>query len=71
MLHTDHEPLKFLRDQKQLTDRQFRWVQYMEKFNYAIKYCKGSRNPADAPSRRPDYELPTLAVLQGGEGDAS
>jgi len=29
---------------------------YLASFDFEIKYYKGTDNPADSPSRRPDYE---------------
>lgn len=61
-LYTDHAPLQYLQSQPKLNDRQFRWVQQLQRYDFTVKYRRGTKNPADAPSRRPDY----LNVLQGG-----
>src|SRR4029077_12643458 len=53
---------------KELNGRQARWAERLSAFDFVIQHRPGSRNPADAPSRRPDYErerashtmLPTL-----------
>ena len=51
----DHANLKYFIITTVLSRRQVRWAQYLSAFNFRIVYRKGSENPADAPSRRPDY----------------
>src|SRR4029077_17086945 len=41
---------------KELNGRQARWAERLSAFDFVIQHRPGSRNPADAPSRRPDYE---------------
>ena len=41
--------------QPKLNGRQARWCIYLAPYNF-IKHRAGKLNPADAPSRRPDYE---------------
>jgi hypothetical protein len=52
-----------------LSRRQARWAQALSAYDFTITYRPGKANPADGPSRRPDYEpeqdqenimLPTL-----------
>ena len=52
----DYENLKYFMITKKLNRRQARWAQYLTSFDFDILYRKGSLNPADDPSRRPDYE---------------
>jgi hypothetical protein len=40
---------------KYLKSRQARWAIYLSSFDFEIYYRKGSTNPADTLSRRPDY----------------
>ncbi len=66
---TDHNNLRGFMKQKELTPRQARWALRLATFDFEIFHRAGKLNPADAPSRRPDYEgtsplntklLPTL-----------
>ena len=72
-LHTDHAPLQYLQSQPKLNDRQFRWVQQLQRYHFTVKYRRGSKNPADAPSRRPDYlnALKCGSALGGEEANIS
>ena len=40
----------------ELNRRQARWAEKLAAFDFTIQHRPGSKNPADAPSRRPDYE---------------
>ncbi|KAL0386009.1 UNVERIFIED_CONTAM: Retrovirus-related Pol polyprotein from transposon.6 [Sesamum radiatum] len=52
VIHTDHESLKYLKDQGKLSKRHMKWVEFIESFPYVIKYKKGKENiVADALSR--------------------
>ena len=66
---TDHNNLKGFMKQKELNSRQARWALKLAAYDFEIFHRAGKLNPADAPSRRPDYEgssplntklLPTL-----------
>ena len=51
--HTDHEPLTWLDNQKHLSRRQARWIEFLGEFTFKILYVKGDKNVvADALSRR-------------------
>lgn len=52
---TDHNNLRYFNTTKVLSRRQARWAEYLAAFDFNIEYRPGSKNPADAPSRRPDY----------------
>lgn len=57
---TDHNNLRYFMETKYLESRQARWAMYLAAYDFQIMYRKGSANPADGPSRRPDYvEGPT------------
>jgi hypothetical protein len=58
---------------KELNGRQARWAEKLARFDFIIEHRPEKTNPADAPSRRPDYKmseverasiaLPTLRLL--------
>jgi RNase H-like domain found in reverse transcriptase/Reverse transcriptase (RNA-dependent DNA polymerase)/Integrase zinc binding domain/Chromo (CHRromatin Organisation MOdifier) domain len=52
---TDHKNLKGFVNQKSLSGRQARWAIILAPYDFTIKHHPGKNNPADAPSRRPDY----------------
>jgi len=57
---TDHKALEFFKTQSQLSNRQFRWIDYMSHFDFDITYVKGEYNKvADCLSRY--YESNTAA----------
>ncbi|CRG88523.1 Retrotransposable element Tf2 155 kDa protein type 3 [Talaromyces islandicus] len=67
---TDHSNLRYFATTKELSRHQARWAEYLSAFDFNIEYRPGSKNPADAPSRRPDYmdgveeDTTTLPTLQ-------
>jgi len=38
VIHSDHKPLKYIRGQCKLNKRHAKWVEFLEKFPYVIKY---------------------------------
>ena len=61
---SDHKGLEFLADAKVLNQRQARWSEFFNRFDFVIKYRAGSKNcQADALSRRADY-VPSEAELK-------
>jgi hypothetical protein len=53
IIHSDHEPLKYLRMQNKLNCKHAKWVEFIESFPYIIKNKKGKDNViADALSHR-------------------
>ena len=52
---SDHENLKRFMSQTSLNGRQARWLIHLAPYDFTIHYRKGHLNPADGPSRRPDY----------------
>ena len=66
---TDHNNLKGFMNVQVLSGRQARWAMKLAAYDFVIRHRAGKTNPADAPSRRPDYQgvntevqrlLPTL-----------
>ena len=55
-VRTDHDSLRYFENAKDLSRRQVRWAQRLSAFWFRVEYQKGSQNPADGPSRRPDYQ---------------
>ena len=62
--NTDHQSLKYLMTQPNLSRRQARWVEFLQTYDTTIRYVEGKSNPADALSRRPDMQLNAVAVVQ-------
>jgi hypothetical protein len=49
---TDHKALEFFKTQSKLSSRQYRWMDYMSRFDFDITYVKGEYNKvADCLSR--------------------
>jgi hypothetical protein len=63
---TDHQNLKTFMVQQRLNGRQARWLIHLMPYDFKIHFRPGKLNPADAPSRRPDYWVQEKA--QGPEG---
>lgn len=60
-IHSDHNPLRFLRTQQKLNSKQARWVESLSRINWHITYIPGDKNVvADAVSRA--THLPTDSV---------
>jgi len=47
---------------KYLESRQAHWAMYLATYDFDIIYRRGTSNPADGPSRRPDYEEGSVNV---------
>ena len=64
---SDHKNLKIFMTTKVLNRRQARWAEFLASYDFVLVHIKGTKNPADGPSRRPDYmenvELPTDALI--------
>ena len=53
-VRTDHNSLRFFLEQKQLQERQQKWISKIQAYDFDIEYVKGKNNMvADALSRRP------------------
>jgi hypothetical protein len=54
VVKTDHNSLKYFLEQKDLSERQQKWVTKVHEFDFDIEYVKGKKNiMADALSRKP------------------
>jgi hypothetical protein len=54
LVKTDHNSLEYFLDQKDLSERQQKWVSKIQAFDFNIEYVKGKRNIiANDLSRRP------------------
>lgn len=69
-IHTDHQSLMYLEKSfgADDNDRVTRWLRWLQKYNYTIKYIKGVTNVvADALSRRPEEPSlcsPTVLICE-------
>ena len=52
---SDHNNLRYFMTTRTLTRRQARWAITLSTIDFEIVHRPGSKNPADGPSRRPDY----------------
>lgn len=53
LIVSDHHPLVHLQTQPNLSRRQARWAEYLQRFTYQWEYRPGRTNVADPLSRRP------------------
>jgi len=58
-LLTDHQNLKWFMETKVLNSRQVRSYLILSKYDFVLTHRPGRTNPADGPSRRPDYMAQT------------
>jgi hypothetical protein len=67
LVRCDHKNLEYFMTSKVLSRRQARWAEILSQFDFTIEHLDGKKNPADGPSRRPDYEIgyerPSMALL--------
>jgi hypothetical protein len=56
LIQCDHKNLVYFQTTKVLSHRQARWAEILSAYDFTIKHLNGTKNPADGPSRRPDYE---------------
>ena len=57
LIRCDHKNLEYVQTSKVLSRRQARWSETLSAYDFVIEHLEGSKNPADVPSRRPDYEI--------------
>jgi hypothetical protein len=61
---SDHQNLRSFMSQTRLNGRQTHWLIKLLPYDFQIFYQKGALNPADGPSRRPDYLVDAEEVDQ-------
>ncbi|KAG8935233.1 hypothetical protein FRC01_005489 [Tulasnella sp. 417] len=54
-VRSDHKNLEYFMKSQPLNDRQSRWSMLLSEYDFVLTHKPGSKNMADAPSRRPDY----------------
>jgi hypothetical protein len=52
---SDHKNLEPFMTTKVLNRRQARWAELLASYDFVLVHIRGVANPADGPSRRPDY----------------
>ena len=69
---TDHNPNTHLQTQPNLSRRQARWAEYLQRFQFSWEYRPGRTNVADPLSRHPDFMLSMikLATARTRSGNA-
>jgi transposase InsO family protein len=55
VVKTDHNNLKYFMTKRKLNGRQVRWAEELSAFDFEMEWRAGSLNPADGPSRMPEY----------------
>ncbi|HEX3639688.1 MAG TPA: DDE-type integrase/transposase/recombinase, partial [Ktedonobacteraceae bacterium] len=63
-VHSDHNNLRGIRAVQKLNPRQARWAVYLSGFDFDVIHRQGKKNPADGPSRRPDYFTENIEVIR-------
>jgi len=67
LIQCDHKNVEYFQTSKVLSRRQARWAETLSSYDFVVQHLEGERSPADAPSRRPDYdegyERPTARLL--------
>jgi len=57
LIQCDPKNLEYFQTSKVLSRRQARWAGVLSSYDFTIQHLEGTKNPADGPSRRPDYEI--------------
>ena len=61
----DHNSLRYFLTQKDLNERQQKWVSKIQAFGFDIEYVKGKNNVVvDALSRRPSISIMDVAEME-------
>src|ERR1700716_4291714 len=62
---TDHKNLEIFMSTKILIRRQARWADLLADYDFVLEHIPGKTNPADGPSRPPDYAEDATEVEDG------
>src|SRR3982074_2866366 len=62
---TDHKNLEIFMSTKILNQRQARWAELLADYDFVLEHIPGKTNPADGPSRCPDYVEDATEVEDG------
>ena len=66
-VRSDHKNLEIFMSTKILNCRQARWAEFLSGYDFVLDHISGPKNPADGPSRRPDYtkdvDIPSGALI--------
>ena len=66
-VRSDHKNLEIFMSTKILNRRQARWAEFLSGYDFVLDHISGPKNPADGPSRRPDYakdvDIPSSALI--------
>jgi hypothetical protein len=57
LIQCDHKNLEYFQTSKVLSRRQARWAEILSSYDFVIEHLEGIKNPANGPSKRPDYEI--------------
>ena len=57
LIRCDHKNLEYFQTSKVFSRREARWSETHSAYDFIIEHLEGTKNPADSPSRRPDYEI--------------
>jgi hypothetical protein len=55
-VYTDYANLQYYRHPQKINQRVARYIGFLEDFNYQLRHIPGTRNRANALSRRPDHD---------------
>lgn len=63
VIETDHRSLEHIQTQPHIAPKEVRWVEYMQQYNFTMRYREGKANlVADSLSRRADHQSSELNI---------